>query len=123
MFLALALALPVSVFQRRPDGGAHASCTGSQAAAGWRPGPQHRGHGGLLPHPSGRCQHFLPADVLSLVLSLTAPALLVVQVSRELLQQITETVLQKTVDGMKGEGTPYVGKCTLLSSTQLHIRM
>uniref|UniRef100_A0A674EP20 Trifunctional purine biosynthetic protein adenosine-3 n=1 Tax=Salmo trutta TaxID=8032 RepID=A0A674EP20_SALTR len=31
------------------------------------------------------------------------------QVSQELLQQITETVLQKTVDGMKEEGTPYVG--------------
>lgn len=33
-----------------------------------------------------------------------------VQVSQELLQQIRETVLQKTVDGMKEEGTPYVGK-------------
>lgn len=32
------------------------------------------------------------------------------QVSQELLQQIRETVLQKTVDGMKEEGTPYVGK-------------
>uniref|UniRef100_A0A8K9Y2B3 Trifunctional purine biosynthetic protein adenosine-3 n=1 Tax=Oncorhynchus mykiss TaxID=8022 RepID=A0A8K9Y2B3_ONCMY len=31
------------------------------------------------------------------------------QVSQELLQQIRETVLQKTVDGMKEEGTPYVG--------------
>ncbi|CAI5638286.1 unnamed protein product [Oreochromis niloticus] len=31
------------------------------------------------------------------------------QVSQELLQQITETVLQKTVDGMREEGTPYVG--------------
>ncbi|KAM3857100.1 trifunctional purine biosynthetic protein adenosine-3 [Diretmus argenteus] len=31
------------------------------------------------------------------------------QVSRELLQQIRETVLQKTVDGMKEEGAPYVG--------------
>uniref|UniRef100_A0A8C7PR42 Phosphoribosylglycinamide formyltransferase n=1 Tax=Oncorhynchus mykiss TaxID=8022 RepID=A0A8C7PR42_ONCMY len=30
-------------------------------------------------------------------------------VSQELLQQIRETVLQKTVDGMKEEGTPYVG--------------
>ncbi|XP_030265918.1 trifunctional purine biosynthetic protein adenosine-3 [Sparus aurata] len=29
--------------------------------------------------------------------------------SRELLQDIRETVLQKTVDGMKEEGTPYVG--------------
>ncbi|XP_078099620.1 trifunctional purine biosynthetic protein adenosine-3 [Sander vitreus] len=31
------------------------------------------------------------------------------QVSQQLLQQIRETVLQKTVDGMKEEGTPYVG--------------
>ncbi|CAJ1086756.1 trifunctional purine biosynthetic protein adenosine-3 [Xyrichtys novacula] len=31
------------------------------------------------------------------------------QVSQELLQQIKETVLQKTVDGMKEEGAPYVG--------------
>uniref|UniRef100_A0A3Q4GNS3 Trifunctional purine biosynthetic protein adenosine-3 n=1 Tax=Neolamprologus brichardi TaxID=32507 RepID=A0A3Q4GNS3_NEOBR len=31
------------------------------------------------------------------------------QVSQKLLQQITETVLQKTVDGMREEGTPYVG--------------
>uniref|UniRef100_A0A8C4EVN4 Trifunctional purine biosynthetic protein adenosine-3 n=1 Tax=Dicentrarchus labrax TaxID=13489 RepID=A0A8C4EVN4_DICLA len=30
------------------------------------------------------------------------------QVSQELLQQIRESVLQKTVDGMKEEGTPYV---------------
>lgn len=34
-----------------------------------------------------------------------------VQVSQELLQQIRETVLQKTVDGMREEGTPYLGKC------------
>ncbi|XP_069020346.1 trifunctional purine biosynthetic protein adenosine-3 [Embiotoca jacksoni] len=31
------------------------------------------------------------------------------QVSQELLRQIRETVLQKTVDGMREEGTPYVG--------------
>uniref|UniRef100_A0A3B4TN84 Trifunctional purine biosynthetic protein adenosine-3 n=1 Tax=Seriola dumerili TaxID=41447 RepID=A0A3B4TN84_SERDU len=31
------------------------------------------------------------------------------QVSQELLQQIRETVLQKTVDGMREEGAPYVG--------------
>ncbi|XP_075994504.1 trifunctional purine biosynthetic protein adenosine-3 [Genypterus blacodes] len=31
------------------------------------------------------------------------------QVSEEVLQQIRETVLQKTVDGMREEGTPYVG--------------
>uniref|UniRef100_A0A6Q2X6L2 ATP-grasp domain-containing protein n=1 Tax=Esox lucius TaxID=8010 RepID=A0A6Q2X6L2_ESOLU len=31
------------------------------------------------------------------------------QVSHELLQQIRETVLQKTVDGMREEGAPYVG--------------
>ncbi|KAM4602292.1 trifunctional purine biosynthetic protein adenosine-3 isoform 2-T2 [Polymixia lowei] len=31
------------------------------------------------------------------------------QVSGELLQQIKEAVLQKTVDGMKEEGTPYIG--------------
>uniref|UniRef100_A0AAQ5X9B1 ATP-grasp domain-containing protein n=1 Tax=Amphiprion ocellaris TaxID=80972 RepID=A0AAQ5X9B1_AMPOC len=31
------------------------------------------------------------------------------QVSQELLQQIRESVLQKTVDGMREEGTPYVG--------------
>ncbi|XP_058468283.1 trifunctional purine biosynthetic protein adenosine-3 [Solea solea] len=31
------------------------------------------------------------------------------QVSQEMLQQIRETVLQKTVDRMKEEGTPYVG--------------
>lgn len=35
-----------------------------------------------------------------------------VQVSQELLQQIRETVLQKTVDGMREEGAPYVGKCS-----------
>lgn len=34
----------------------------------------------------------------------------VAQVSQELLQQITETVLQKTVDGMREEGTSYVGE-------------
>lgn len=33
-----------------------------------------------------------------------------VQVSQELLQQIRETVLQKTVDGMKEECAPYVGE-------------
>ncbi|KAI1899698.1 hypothetical protein AGOR_G00064450 [Albula goreensis] len=31
------------------------------------------------------------------------------QVTEEMLQQIKETVLQKTVDGMREEGTPYVG--------------
>uniref|UniRef100_A0A3B3V4Z4 phosphoribosylamine--glycine ligase n=1 Tax=Poecilia latipinna TaxID=48699 RepID=A0A3B3V4Z4_9TELE len=31
------------------------------------------------------------------------------QVSQELLQQIRETILQKTVDGMRQEGTPYMG--------------
>ncbi|KAK5874879.1 hypothetical protein CesoFtcFv8_027426 [Champsocephalus esox] len=31
------------------------------------------------------------------------------QVSQEILQQITESVLQKTVDGMREEGAPYVG--------------
>ncbi|XP_068165297.1 trifunctional purine biosynthetic protein adenosine-3 isoform X3 [Antennarius striatus] len=31
------------------------------------------------------------------------------QVSRELLQEIRETVLQRTVDGMREEGAPYVG--------------
>uniref|UniRef100_A0AAQ6IUB9 Trifunctional purine biosynthetic protein adenosine-3 n=1 Tax=Anabas testudineus TaxID=64144 RepID=A0AAQ6IUB9_ANATE len=31
------------------------------------------------------------------------------QVSQELLQQIRETVLQKTVDGMREEGAPYIG--------------
>ncbi|KAK5891104.1 hypothetical protein CgunFtcFv8_018395 [Champsocephalus gunnari] len=31
------------------------------------------------------------------------------QVSQEVLQQITESVLQKTVDGMREEGAPYVG--------------
>lgn len=35
---------------------------------------------------------------------------LLLQVSQELLQQITETVLQKTVDGMREEGVPYVGR-------------
>ncbi len=35
-----------------------------------------------------------------------------VQVSQELLQQIRESVLQKTVDGMKEEGNPYVGECS-----------
>lgn len=35
-----------------------------------------------------------------------------VQVSQELLQQIRESVLQKTVDGMREEGTPYVGEFT-----------
>lgn len=36
-----------------------------------------------------------------------------VQVSQEMLQQIRETVLQKTVDGMREEGAPYVGECSL----------
>ncbi|KAK5847514.1 hypothetical protein PBY51_016635 [Eleginops maclovinus] len=31
------------------------------------------------------------------------------QVSQELLQEITESILQKTVDGMREEGAPYVG--------------
>ncbi|KAG7251921.1 hypothetical protein CRUP_018525 [Coryphaenoides rupestris] len=31
------------------------------------------------------------------------------QVSKELLEEIRETVLQKTVDGMKAEGAPYIG--------------
>ncbi|KAM4711422.1 trifunctional purine biosynthetic protein adenosine-3-like [Anableps anableps] len=31
------------------------------------------------------------------------------QVSQELLQQIRDTILQKTVDGMREEGTPYLG--------------
>uniref|UniRef100_A0A3B5MUM2 phosphoribosylamine--glycine ligase n=1 Tax=Xiphophorus couchianus TaxID=32473 RepID=A0A3B5MUM2_9TELE len=31
------------------------------------------------------------------------------QVSEELLQQIRESILQKTVDGMRQEGTPYMG--------------
>ncbi|XP_008427458.1 trifunctional purine biosynthetic protein adenosine-3 [Poecilia reticulata] len=31
------------------------------------------------------------------------------QVSQELLQQIRETILQKTVDGLRQEGTPYMG--------------
>lgn len=39
----------------------------------------------------------------------------VAQVSQKLLQQITETVLQKTVDGMREEGTPYVGEYHLYS--------
>lgn len=41
------------------------------------------------------------------------------QVSQELLQQITETVLQKTVDGMKEEGAPFVGKCSLSESASV----
>lgn len=44
-----------------------------------------------------------------------AAAALLVQVSPELLQQIRDSVLQKTVDGMKEEGTPYVGKCSVPS--------
>lgn len=43
----------VLVFQRRPLGVTYAPCTGSQAAAGRWPGPKHRWHGSLLPHPSG----------------------------------------------------------------------
>ena len=42
---------------------------------------------------------------------------------KELLQQIRETVLQKTVEGMKEEGAPYVGKCTfsiIYTSDNLH---
>lgn len=42
------------------------------------------------------------------------PSLDPVQVSQELLQQIRETVLQKTVDGMREEGAPYVGKCSVV---------
>lgn len=34
------------------------------------------------------------------------------QVGQELLEQISEMVLQKTVDGMKEEGAPYIGKCS-----------
>ncbi len=44
-----------------------------------------------------------------------------VQVSQELLQQIRETVLQKTVDGMREEGAPYVGKCSFSSSVMFVI--
>lgn len=42
------------------------------------------------------------------------------QVSQELLQQIRDTVLQKTVDGMREEGTPYVGKCSADQRAPLH---
>uniref|UniRef100_A0A8C7H7G6 Phosphoribosylglycinamide formyltransferase n=1 Tax=Oncorhynchus kisutch TaxID=8019 RepID=A0A8C7H7G6_ONCKI len=56
--------------------------------------------------------HCLTLLRMGTTLSLPLPVhnmLLSVQVSQELLQQIRETVLQKTVDGMKEEGTPYVG--------------
>ena len=46
--------------------------------------------------------------------------LLPVQVSQELLQDIREAVLQKTVDGMKEEGTPYVGECSICISLRVH---
>lgn len=39
-----------------------------------------------------------------------------VQVSQELLQQIKDIVLQKTVDRMKEEGTPFVGEWSFLST-------
>ncbi len=35
-----------------------------------------------------------------------------VKVSEEVLQEIKRAVLQKTVDGMREEGTPYVGEMT-----------
>lgn len=35
------------------------------------------------------------------------------QVSQELLQEIRASVLQKTVDGMREEGAPYVGEFSL----------
>lgn len=43
-----------------------------------------------------------------------------VQVSQELLQQIRETVLQKTVDGMREEGSPYVGKLAKSAASHPH---
>lgn len=36
--------------------------------------------------------------------------------SQELLQQIKDIVLQKTVDRMKEEGTPFVGEWSFLST-------
>uniref|UniRef100_A0A3B3XE90 ATP-grasp domain-containing protein n=1 Tax=Poecilia mexicana TaxID=48701 RepID=A0A3B3XE90_9TELE len=62
----------------------------SVTTPGRRPGAPHRRDGRLLPHPTG-------SDGF------------VSQVSQELLQQIRETILQKTVDGMRQEGTPYMG--------------
>uniref|UniRef100_A0A3B5MPT7 phosphoribosylamine--glycine ligase n=1 Tax=Xiphophorus couchianus TaxID=32473 RepID=A0A3B5MPT7_9TELE len=52
-------------------------------------GAPHGRDGSLLPHPT----------------ELICPS----QVSEELLQQIRESILQKTVDGMRQEGTPYMG--------------
>lgn len=107
----------MSVFQRRLLGVSDASGAGPQAAAGRRPGPQHRRHGGLLPHPSGtHCLHLSSSFLWVVVSLLLVVTLLPVQVSQELLQDIRETVLQKTVDGMKEEGTPYVGRCSVCIS-------
>ena len=46
-----------------------------------------------------------------LVTGADPPLSLLDQVSPELLEQIKVTVLQKTIDGMKAEGAPYVGRC------------
>lgn len=78
-------------------------------------GPNTGGMGAYCPTPQvhlgdellQRCHPLVFVEVLKLC---------VCQVSQGLLQQIRETVLQKTVDGMKEEGTPYVGKSRFLLS-------
>lgn len=82
-------------------------------------GPNTGGMGAYCPTPQVRAAGSplpsLASFVFSVVVwrSLTA-ACPPPQVSPELLRQIGETVLQKTVDGMKEEGAPYVGKSALL---------
>lgn len=78
-------------------------------------GPNTGGMGAYCPTPQVHLGNQLLQRFQTLV-SVEFLKLFVCQVSPGLLQQIRETVLQKTVDGMKEEGTPYVGKsCFLLS--------
>lgn len=102
----------VPLLQWRPLGGTDAAGAGPQAAEGRRPGSKHRRHGGVLPHPSGEHTHLKQLLLFKVRVNAAAP---LVQVSPELLQQVRDSVLQKTVDGMREEGTPYVGKCNVIS--------
>lgn len=125
MFVPLLPPTAVPLLQRRPLGGADAAGAGPQAAEGRRPGSKHGRHGGVLPHASGERSHskllllllfllLLPRPLRVITAAAAVVAAPLVQVSLELLQQIRDSVLQKTVDGMKEEGTPYVGKCKVI---------
>lgn len=85
-------------------------------------GPNTGGMGAYCPTPQVHASPSSQSGPL-LVLSLARCVMLLaslLQVSQELLQQIRDTVLQKTVDGMREEGTPYVGKCSADQRAPLH---